>query len=356
MNSNRGDLESRSLRKDRHFNYQYAERRALRTLTPSSDYVVGCAFAKRFEGAVPLRRIRPLEGITVYLYRGKDGKGLGAFWKYQKNQNAVLRTPEKSSLRFYDIFGNVLHASNELRITEAPLIIETDSVEILESEFRKLKFIPDIPFLVTGGRWFADQDGISIAAGLYNLTPEADAMAVQCAAVFEMRLSNPKIFEEFRAKHPEIAKAYEEEARASKDTQKALSSAFKTWYRDTEYVDGYDRDVAAFMKKHYSPTRSLRIVSDRDLIRDLCPYMRHDKEFFASKEANTMKRDTYDTARKIELDRAPFSRSPVRTSLDTMRIRESDGKITEPMNKRYPPLSRMTPQNIASRLGRLSSR
>lgn len=164
--------ESRSLRKDRHFNYQYAERRVLRTLTPSSDYVVGCAFAKRFEGAVPLRRIRPLEGITVYLYRGKDGKGLGAFWKYQKNQNAVLRTPEKSSLRFYDIFGNVLHASNELRITEAPLIIETDSVEILESEFRKLKFIPDIPFLVTGGRWFADQDGISIAAGLCNLTDQ----------------------------------------------------------------------------------------------------------------------------------------------------------------------------------------
>lgn len=194
------------------------------------------------------------------------------------------------------------------------------------------------------------------AAVKINRAAEADAMAVQCAAVFEMRLSNPKIFEEFRAKHPEIAKAYEEEARASKDTQKALSSAFKTWYRDTEYVDGYDRDVAAFMKKHYSPTRSLRIVSDRDLIKDLCPYMRHDKEFFASKEANTMKRDTYDTARKIELDRAPSSRSPVRTSLDTMRIRESDGKITEPMNKRYPPLSRMTPQNIASRLGRLSSR
>lgn len=189
-----------------------------------------------------------------------------------------------------------------------------------------------------------------------NRATEADAMAVQCAAVFEMRMSDPKIFEEFRAKHPEIAKAYEDEARASKDTQKALSGAFKAWYKDEAYVDGYDRDVAVFMKKHYNPARSLNVVSGRDMIQYLCPYMRHDKDFFDSKEANTMRREPYDAARKIELDKVPSSRKSPRTSLDSMTVKEPDGKVTESLAQSYPPLARMTPQRIASRLGRLSSR
>ncbi len=189
-----------------------------------------------------------------------------------------------------------------------------------------------------------------------NRAMEADAMAVQCAAAFEMRISDPAIFSEFKGKHPLIAKAYEAEIKSSKDTQKALSSAFKAWYSDEKYVDSYDHDVACFMKKHYSPSRSLRSVSDRDLVMNLCPYMRNDKDFFASKEANTMNREVYDAARKIETDKMPSSRKVKRTSLDTMYVKESDGKVTPPLDRSYPQMQRMTVQNMAARLGRLSSR
>lgn len=189
-----------------------------------------------------------------------------------------------------------------------------------------------------------------------NRAMEADAMSIQCAAAFEMRQTNPRIFDEFKGKHPAVASAYMQEIQASKDTQKALCSAFKAWYTDAKYVDDYDRDVADFMKKHYNPSRSLRSVSDRDLIMNLCPYMRHDKDFLASKEANTINREVYDAARKIELDKMPSSRSVKRTSLDSMCVRESDGKVTAPLNRTYPQMKGLTAQNMAARLGRLSSR
>lgn len=70
---------------------------------------------------------------------------------------------------------------------------------------------------------------------------EADAMAHECAAAYEMKDAFPKVWQNFSFSHRPVARAYEKAA--SQDASKALSAAFKGWFDDRSYVGRYDADI-----------------------------------------------------------------------------------------------------------------
>ena len=71
---------------------------------------------------------------------------------------------------------------------------------------------------------------------------EADAMAHECAAAFEMGAVLPKVWDSFKQKHAGIASSYEA-AIQSGDQNKALNEAFKAWHDDAKYVAIYDTET-----------------------------------------------------------------------------------------------------------------
>ena len=71
---------------------------------------------------------------------------------------------------------------------------------------------------------------------------EADAMAHECAAAFEMRAALPAVWDKFKEKHAGIADAYEKTIDGG-DQNKALNEAFKAWHDNAKYVAIYDGET-----------------------------------------------------------------------------------------------------------------
>ena len=71
---------------------------------------------------------------------------------------------------------------------------------------------------------------------------EADAMAHECAAAFEMRAALPAVWDKFKEKHACIADAYEKTIDGG-DQNKALNEAFKAWHDNAKYVAIYDGET-----------------------------------------------------------------------------------------------------------------
>ena len=72
---------------------------------------------------------------------------------------------------------------------------------------------------------------------------EADAMAHECASVYQMRKAEPETYKLFCNRHGGIMQAYEASFEKDKDETKAKAEAFKAWYDHAEYVELYDRSV-----------------------------------------------------------------------------------------------------------------
>ena len=71
---------------------------------------------------------------------------------------------------------------------------------------------------------------------------EADAMAHECAAAFEMRSALPAVWDKFKEKHAGIAASYEKSIEGG-DRNKALNEAFKAWHDNAGYVAIYDGET-----------------------------------------------------------------------------------------------------------------
>ena len=71
---------------------------------------------------------------------------------------------------------------------------------------------------------------------------EADAMAHECAAAYEMRSALPAVWDKFKEKHAGIAGAYEKTIENG-DRNKALNEAFKAWHDNAKYVAIYDGET-----------------------------------------------------------------------------------------------------------------
>lgn len=168
---------------------------------------------------------------------------------------------------------------------------------------------------------------------------EADAMAHECAAVYQMRKSEPETYKLFNERHGGIMKAYEVSFEKNKDETKAKAEAFKAWYDHAEYVELYDRSVRKFMEMGqmhsgaYKQDLSVKVLSDN------VPYV--EPEFFTSQRASTVSEETAIDAAKIERGHIRhafkiFSRSKLPTSADNFYVRDTKGNVTPPKAKPKP--------------------
>ncbi len=167
---------------------------------------------------------------------------------------------------------------------------------------------------------------------------EADAMAHECAAVYQMRKAEPATYAAFCERHGGMMKAYEASFEHDKDMTKAKSEAFKAWYDHAEYVENYDKSVIDFMgmgmlyagayKKELSPKH---LAAEFDYV---------DGAFFDSARANTVSEKTATNAAKVERAHVRhvlklFNRSKIKTSADYFYVRTADGKVEPPKRRRF---------------------
>jgi len=146
---------------------------------------------------------------------------------------------------------------------------------------------------------------------------EADAMAHECAAVYQMRKAEPETYDVFCKRHGGMMRAYEQSFVADKDENKAKAEAFKAWYDHAEYVENYDRAVVDFMGMGmlYSGAYKKEIAPKQ--LADEIGYV--DAGFFASARANTVSEKTATETAKVERGHVRhalklFGKSKIKTS------------------------------------------
>lgn len=168
---------------------------------------------------------------------------------------------------------------------------------------------------------------------------EADAMAHECAAVYQMRKAEPETYDVFCKRHGGMMRAYEQSFVADKDENKAKAEAFKAWYDHAEYVENYDRAVVDFMGMGmlYSGAYKKEIAPKQ--LADEIGYV--DAGFFASARANTVSEKTATETAKVERGHVRhalklFGKSKIKTSADYFYVRSADGKVAAPKRERNP--------------------
>lgn len=162
---------------------------------------------------------------------------------------------------------------------------------------------------------------------------EADAMAHECAAVYQMRKAEPETYEAFCERHGGIMKAYETSFEARKDPAAAKNEAFKAWYDHAEYVELYDCATVEFMAMGslYSGAYKKEIPS-KEMAENI-GYV--EPEFFTSARASTVSEETAKDAAKAERGHIRhalkiFNRSKIKTSADKFFVRAADGTVSAP--------------------------
>ncbi len=159
---------------------------------------------------------------------------------------------------------------------------------------------------------------------------EADAMAHECAAVFEM---GGAPMSSFLLSHRHISSSYHKGLKKTKDKQEALTEAFKAWYDDKAYVSKYDEKtietskIGQLMKEAYTHKVTPEMLSQA------VPYI--EPKFFPSERANTMEEKLVKKAQKVEKKHIRhafnfFHRSKIETSSDLFYVRKEQGKIDPP--------------------------
>lgn len=165
---------------------------------------------------------------------------------------------------------------------------------------------------------------------------EADAMAHQCAAAYQMRKTETHAFLAFSNRYPGIMLAYQDEMEKSRDMDKALGEAFKAWYDDVKYVAKYDNKTLLCMSGgSASPKAYKTTLSGEELARAVC--MKNgslyvEPGFFTSARASTINEFQASKVAKIEANhyRNFFRFGNVPTSADLFYVRERDGTVRPP--------------------------
>ena len=162
---------------------------------------------------------------------------------------------------------------------------------------------------------------------------EADAMAHECAAVYQMRKAEPETYEAFCERHGGIMKAYETSFEARKDPAAAKNEAFKAWYDHAEYVELYDCATVEFMAMGslYSGAYK-KEIPPKEMAENI-GYV--EPEFFTSARASTVSEETAKDAAKAERGHIRhalkiFNRSKIKTSADKFFVRAADGTVSAP--------------------------
>lgn len=162
---------------------------------------------------------------------------------------------------------------------------------------------------------------------------EADAMAHECAAVYQMRKAEPETYAAFCKRHGGIMQAYETSFEARKDPAAAKNEAFKAWYDHAEYVELYDCATVEFMAMGslYSGAYK-KEIPPKEMAKNI-GYV--EPEFFTSARASTVSEETAKDAAKTERGHIRhalkiFNRSKIKTSADKFFVRAADGTVSAP--------------------------
>lgn len=129
-----------------------------------------------------------------------------------------------------------------------------------------------------------------------NRVTEADAMAFECAAAFEARKKLPNVWEKFAVSHVKVAKAYVDAVCENASKSAALASAFKAWFDDRRYVDGYDQKETELFLSY--PEKDA--LTSAQILRSVCryggaEYMSAEENFLYSERASFISENVYDT-------------------------------------------------------------
>ncbi|MGN0904229.1 MAG: DUF6782 family putative metallopeptidase [Alphaproteobacteria bacterium] len=162
---------------------------------------------------------------------------------------------------------------------------------------------------------------------------EADAMAFECAAAYEMQNDNPEAWFKFKNMHRGIAVAFSREMKASRDERNALSEAFKAWYDDAPYVAEYDKDALQFLEDSREKAGWSFLkdnVAGERVAFNLCRkgddlYLR-DVVFLSSERAMTIDADIARRCRGVA-DDALFLYGRQDRSLDRLFVRDENGTV-----------------------------
>lgn len=165
---------------------------------------------------------------------------------------------------------------------------------------------------------------------------EADAMAHECAAVYQMRKTEPETYKLFKQRHTGIMLAYENSFEKEKDEKKAKSEAFKAWYDDASYVELYDRGIVEFMAMGSMYSGGYKNDMPAEKLIENVDYV--EKSFFDSKRAMTFSEKVAKETQKAERGHIRhllniFGRNKIKTSADDMYVRKQDGSVSSPKNK-----------------------
>ncbi len=167
---------------------------------------------------------------------------------------------------------------------------------------------------------------------------EADAMAFECAAAYEMRDENPEAWFRFRAAHGGVALAYSRTVKSGEKGKTPLGEAFKAWFDDASYVVQYDRGTLDFLERHKREAGwdFLRNdVSGRAIAAKMCrhggkPYL-SDEAFLDSARALTVDEEIAKRCRAVA-DDAMLLYGRKDMSLSGVFVRSFDG-IARPMSR-----------------------
>lgn len=177
---------------------------------------------------------------------------------------------------------------------------------------------------------------------------EADAMAFECAAVYEMRNIYPEAWFNFKYSHKNVALAYSRTEKEPSEGKTPLGEAFKAWFDDASYVARYDREALNFLEDnmHRAGWSFLRDdVSGKNIALNLCrsgssPYL-PDTDFLDSKRALTVGEDIALRCRRVA-DDALLTYGRKDLSLTRLFVRSYDGSVR-------PAVRDDTPAHVVSR-------
>lgn len=172
---------------------------------------------------------------------------------------------------------------------------------------------------------------------------EADAMAHECAAVYQMKKAEPQTYRDFCEYHSKMMTAYEKEFTASKDMDKALGEAFKSWYDNKDYIRQYDNKTLEFMDMGFMFGGAYKKeIPAEEIAKGVCSkgnktYV--EPEFFYSERASTITERQAQEAHKIEKGHIRhtfhfekiFGKIP--TSAGLFYVRGDDGTVRAPEQK-----------------------
>lgn len=161
----------------------------------------------------------------------------------------------------------------------------------------------------------------------------ADAAAHECAAVYQMRKTEPYVYKDFCCRHGGMMRAFAQSFEKNKEMDKAKAEAFKAWYDDKSNVERQDKCTIDGLDLNGLSLKAFKKEMTSAQLAQQVPYV--DVAFFDSAKSNTVSENTAQQAAKLERNHIRhalklFGRSKIKTSADYFYVRDANGNVEPP--------------------------